>query len=120
MHDVTEGGLANGLHEIAMAAQAGIEVMESEIPMFEESRSICEAFGLDPLGLIASGALLLTASTKEAEKILVRASQQGIVMTRIGCIVEGRPAVNLIGAGGKKSIPYFQRDEVVKVFDPSG
>ncbi len=117
MHDVTEGGLANGLHEIAIAARVEIVVDEARIPLFEESRIICEAFGLDPFGVIASGALLITASPFEAEKILEKASHEGVALTRIGRVCEGKPSVNLITADGKETVPYFSRDELVKIFE---
>jgi len=117
MHDVTEGGLAVGLHELAIAAQVEIEVEEAQIPVFEESRIICEAFGLDPMGVIASGALLITAAPSEAEKILERASAQGVAITRIGRVNKGKPSVNLISDGGKRPIPYFLRDELVRIFE---
>jgi len=48
MHDVTEGGLADGLHELSMAAGVEIEVERDRIPIYEESRILCEAFGLNP------------------------------------------------------------------------
>jgi hydrogenase expression/formation protein HypE len=117
MHDVTEGGLANGLHEIAVAAGVQIEVEQALIPVFEESRIICETFGLDPLGVIASGALLLTASSGEARKILQRASREGLALTRIGRVQRGRPSVNLITSRGKEPIRYFHRDEVVRILE---
>jgi len=117
MHDVTEGGLANGLHEIAMTAKVTIDVEEARIPVYEESRTICEAFGLDPLGVIGSGALLITTSPDEAKKILDRTSQDGVSIFRIGYIEKGLPSVNLITSNGKKAIPYFRRDEVVKIFE---
>ena len=117
MHDVTEGGLANGLHEIAIAAQVEIVVEKEQIPVYEESRIVCEAFGIDPLGLIASGALLFTAPPVEAEKILDRAFREGVAITRIGCIHKGMPSVNLITADGKVPAPYFYRDELVKIFE---
>lgn len=119
MHDVTEGGLANGLHEIAVAAGVQIEVEQALVPVFEESRIICETFGLDPLGVIASGALLLTASPGEARKILERASREGLALTRIGRVQRGRPSVNLITSRGKEPIRYFHRDEVVRILEDS-
>lgn len=67
---ITEGGLADGLHELSMAAGVEIEVDRDRIPIYEESRVVCDAFGLNPLGVIASGALLITAPPSETEKIL--------------------------------------------------
>jgi thiamin-phosphate kinase len=117
MHDVTEGGLANGLHEIAAAAGVEIVVEEARIPLFPETRTLCEALGIDPWGLLASGALLLTAAPEDARKILASASREGLVLTRIGSVRRGKPSVGLITSSGKKPIPHFPRDEVVKVFE---
>ncbi|MGD8982402.1 MAG: AIR synthase family protein [Desulfobacteraceae bacterium] len=116
MHDPTEGGLANGLHELAMAAGVAVEVEIEQIPVYEESRVLCEAFELNPLGVIASGALLITASPLEAEKILDRAEGQGVAMSRIGRVMgRGMPAVTMITSEGDAPLPYFDRDEVVKI-----
>jgi HAD superfamily hydrolase (TIGR01549 family) len=119
MHDVTEGGLTNGLHEIAVAAGVEIVVEKAQIPVFEESRIICEVLGLDPLGLIASGALLFTAPPVEGEKILERASREGVVITRIGRVERGRPSVSLITAEGREPVSHFCRDELAKAFEGS-
>src|SRR5207245_344 len=60
MHDPTEGGLATACWELAQAAGVGLRVDRERVPVLAEGRRLCEAFGLDPLGTIASGALLLT------------------------------------------------------------
>ena len=117
MHDVTEGGLANGLHEIAMAAKAEVVVEKARIPVYEESRQICEAFNLDPLGVIGSGALLITAPPGETDKILDQTAQEGVPISRIGRIEKGPASVHMISSTGKTSIPYFRRDEVLKIFE---
>jgi len=117
MHDITEGGLVNGLHEISMAAGVEIEVEEDRIPIYEESRVICEAFGLNPLGVIGSGSLLITASPLESEKILDRASRDGVAVTRVGRVkAVGTPSVIMVTSEGYETAPYFDRDEVVKIF----
>ena len=117
MHDVTEGGLADGLHELSMAAGVEIEVERDRIPIYEESRVLCEAFGLDPMGVIGSGALLITASPPETEKILDHARQHGVTMTMIGRVkTAGSPSVTMVTSKGYEPVPYFERDEVVKIF----
>jgi hydrogenase expression/formation protein HypE len=117
MHDITEGGLANGLYELSEAAGAEIEVDREHIPLYEESQAVCEAFGLDPMGVIASGALLITASPSEAEKVLESAHRQGLTITRIGCVkAVGSPSVKMVSPAGPEPAPYFDRDEVVKIF----
>jgi len=117
MHDITEGGLVNGLHEISMAAGVELEVETNRIPIYEESTIICEAFGLNPLGVIGSGSLLITASPPESEKILDRASRDGVAITRVGRVkAAGAPSVTIVTSKGYETAPYFDRDEVVKIF----
>jgi hydrogenase expression/formation protein HypE len=116
MHDPTEGGLANGLYEMAMAAGVAVEVEIDRIPVYEESRVLCEAFELNPLGVIASGALLISASPPDAEKILDRADGQGVAISRIGRVTaRGKPSVTMITPEGDAPLPYFDRDETLRI-----
>ncbi len=59
MHDPTEGGLKTGLWEMAYASGIGMKIEKKKIPILEETEAVCRLYGLDPLGLLASGALLL-------------------------------------------------------------
>ena len=77
MHDPTEGGLINGILEMAMASHKEIEVDLEKVPIYRESRILCGVYGLNPLGVIASGALLLTISPSDLsplERAFKRAS----------------------------------------------
>jgi hydrogenase expression/formation protein HypE len=117
MHDITEGGLANGLYELSMAAGVKIVVEKDHIPVYAESQILCEAFDLNPLGVIGSGALLITASPPRAERILETVQEQGITMTRIGHIDTATPPlVTMVTPNGYEPVPYFERDEVAKIF----
>lgn len=69
MHDPTEGGIAGGLHEMADAASLGFKVFEERIPVAKETLAVCNAFGIDPLYLIASGSLLIAAKKESEGKI---------------------------------------------------
>ena len=65
MHDPTEGGLINGIIEMALASQKEIEVDLEKVLIYDASRILCQEYGLNPLGVIASGALLLTISPSD-------------------------------------------------------
>ncbi|MFW6115306.1 MAG: AIR synthase family protein [Thermodesulfobacteriota bacterium] len=120
MHDPTEGGLANGLHELAIAAGVRIEVNKDAIPIYEESATLCKAFHLDPMGVIASGSLLISASPAEAEKISRSALANGIPIAEIGSVKSyGSPSVAQVSSEGVEPVPYFERDEIVKVLTDS-
>ncbi|MFQ6111503.1 MAG: AIR synthase family protein, partial [Nitrospinota bacterium] len=55
MHDPTEGGLATGVHELALASGVGALIQRERVPVLPEGEAFCSHFGLDPLGVIASG-----------------------------------------------------------------
>ncbi|MCP4541090.1 MAG: hydrogenase expression protein [Chloroflexi bacterium] len=117
MHDPTEGGLATGLWELAAAANVGLVVDESAIPILPETQTLCTRLGLDPLGLIASGALLLAVAAKDAATILSALENAGIAATRIGVVVEREPIVVLQSATSERPFPRFERDEIARLFE---
>jgi len=70
MHDPTEGGVAGGIHEVADAGNVGVKVFERKIPVAVETSEICSFFKIDPLQLIGSGALLISAEPDSADRIV--------------------------------------------------
>jgi hydrogenase maturation factor len=84
MHDPTEGGILNGIHEMADAAGLGVRVFEEKITIEPETAKICRYFEIDPLQLISSGALLIAAHPKNANKIIERLRQERIYADVIG------------------------------------
>jgi hydrogenase maturation factor len=105
MHDPTEGGVVTALEEIAEAAGCGLRIDLDAIPVLEESRRIAQALGLDPLGLLASGALLAALAPEAVEEALARLAQAGIPAAVIGRVTspdEGSP------------LPRFARDELAR------
>jgi len=90
MHDPTEGGVLGGLHEIADASKVGFAIQEEKIRKMisEETRKICEILQIDPLCLIGSGALLITAKPEKAEQIVNTLNDKGIFAEIIGHILD--------------------------------
>jgi len=116
MHDPTEGGLANGLYELAWAAEVGLSVDLEAIRIYPETQVLCREFYLDPMGVIASGALLLTLSPEETSALLERFAREGIEATPIGKITTRENGIRAKDARGERDLPYFERDEIAKIF----
>ena len=70
LHDPTEGGLATALWEVAHAAGVGLAVEEGSIPVLPECAEVCQALDLSPLGLLASGALLVTLPPEDVPRLV--------------------------------------------------
>ena len=114
LHDVTEGGLATGLREVAQASGLGLAVEEGSIPVLPQCRAVCEALGLDPLGLLASGALVVTLPAGEVPALLAALEKQSIDGWEIGQMLAPEEGLLLIGYQGETPLPYFPRDELAR------
>jgi len=117
MHDPTEGGLATGLWELAAASGCGLEVERDAIPILLETRKLCDRLDLDPLGLIASGSLLLAVDPADAQNIVAALQNAGIYAAIVGRVVEDRTRVVLLGADDELPMPQFARDEIAQLFE---
>ncbi len=84
MHDPTEGGILNGIHEMADAAGLGVRVFEEKITIEPETAKICRFYEIDPLQLISSGALLIAADPQATNKIIDSLGQEHIYADVIG------------------------------------
>jgi len=84
MHDPTEGGILNGVHELADAANLGVRIYEDKITVEPETAKICRFYEIDPLQLIASGALLVAADPQAADKIVDSLCREHVYADVIG------------------------------------
>lgn len=114
MHDPTEGGIATGLWEMAEAAGVGLSISRPFIPIAPEARGICIAFGLDPLGLIASGSLLIGCAAADAEAIVRALDEAAIVSSIIGRAVPAPDGVTLTTGRETVEMPRFDQDELTR------
>ncbi|MBI5588283.1 MAG: hydrogenase expression/formation protein [Deltaproteobacteria bacterium] len=115
MHDPTEGGLSTGLYEIALASDCGI-IIERAIPLFPETKRLCSHFGLDPMGCIASGALVLTVAMKDTQKVLRGLKKAHIPAWRIGRVTGKKEGLRVAGKKRTSPLKLFERDELTRLF----
>ena len=120
MHDPTEGGLATGLKELADAAGVGMRVEMDQIPVLPETALLCEKLKLHPLGLLASGAMLIAVAPKDSEKVIQALEKEGISAAVIAQVWEREKGVKLAERGKVTALPAFGRDEVARLFEGSG
>ncbi|PIQ44275.1 MAG: hydrogenase expression protein [Gammaproteobacteria bacterium CG11_big_fil_rev_8_21_14_0_20_46_22] len=111
LHDPTEGGLATALHELADVAQCGLEIDEQAIPVLSETRQLSDCLGFDPLGLIASGCLLIVC--REDKVADIQALFQGELLVEIGVLTESSKR-SLIKGKTRRALPRFDQDEIAR------
>jgi hydrogenase maturation factor len=115
MHDPTEGGLSAALYELSAASGCSITVDEDLIRVLPESRALCGHFGIDPLGAISSGALLISAPEGRAAKITGALREAGVPSAIIGRVGAKGRSVRMTTGGKSKKLNYFERDELTKI-----
>jgi hydrogenase maturation factor len=120
MHDPTEGGLATGLRELADAAGVGMRVEMDQIPVLPETALLCQKLKLAPLGLLASGALLIAVGAKDSARVIRALEGHGISSAVIAKVWAREEGVKLAQRGEIIDLPAFARDEVARLFERGG
>jgi hydrogenase maturation factor len=117
MHDPTEGGLSTGLFELVGPAGLGLRVIREHIPVFSETDTICHALALDPLKLLASGALLLAVAPDSVDSVLTAIEATGVPVVVIG---EARPSsegITIMTKGTVEPLTPAVQDEIARAFE---
>jgi hydrogenase expression/formation protein HypE len=94
LRDLTRGGLASALNEIAQAARLRMLIREELIPVREDVHAACEMLGLDPLLVACEGRFVAFVPSKDVGRALA--------------ILNGRPsdtAAVCIGEVGSQAPP---------------
>ena len=121
MHDPTEGGILNGIWEMAEASNKGVIIFKEKIMIARETKILCKALEIDSLKILGSGALLIAVKQKDAKKIVSAIIDKGIKASIIGEITplkKGRWIVDKEGTR-EKILPITQ-DHVYKILDRYG
>ena len=116
MHDPTEGGVATGLWELADASGCGLEVELAAIAVTPLTAAACAAFGLDPLGTIASGGLLATAAPENVDALQGLWQEMGRQVQPIGRVLPAGEGVYGLRDGRRVALERFDADEIVKLW----
>jgi hydrogenase maturation factor len=117
MHDPTEGGLATGLYEMARASGVGMLIYGDKIDLLPDSERLCAEYGLDPLGTITSGSLVLAADPENSKKVLEAYHSSGIRAAAIGRVEERDFGLKILKDGKRKDLTWSEKDEITKIFE---
>lgn len=117
--DLTRGGLASALNEMAQAAGCGIEIAEEALQMRPEVAGMCEILGLDPLYLANEGRVVVFVPEDEVEAALgaMRARPEGAGAAVIGRVVAG-PAGQVrmrTGFGGARIVDMLVGEQLPRI-----
>ncbi len=113
MHDLTEGGLAAGLHEVAAASGVRLRLGSGGPLWFDAGVAVCRALGADPWATLASGSLLAAFDPAAAAGAVETLRSAGHAASAIAVAEQGT------GVYGDDGLPlgWPERDEVARVLE---
>jgi len=119
MRDVTRGGLATVLNEIADSSNTTINLKEDSIPVDPEVKSFCDILGLDPLYMANEGKLVCFVAQEDAEKVLniIKSSKYGEKAAIIAEVLkrENVPVTVTTRIGGKRILNILQGEGLPRI-----
>jgi hydrogenase expression/formation protein HypE len=101
LRDLTRGGLAAALCELAATAGLGVEFEERLVPVSESVRAACEFLGLDPLQVANEGTLVAFVRPDRADEVLeaMRRNSEGRGSVAVGRVVEDHSGIVVARTG---------------------
>lgn len=106
MRDMTRGGMATVMNEIAEEAGLGIEVDEKSVPINPDVAKFSEILGLDPIYMANEGKALFVCAPEDAEALVgaLRRNKYGASAAVVGRVTESNPGKVILKTliGGKR------------------
>jgi hydrogenase expression/formation protein HypE len=119
LRDATRGGVATILNEIATAAQAGIVVNESDMPVRAEVRGASELLGIDPMYVACEGRMVVVVDGTQADRALaaLRAHPLGEQAAIIGRVTAEPPGIVQLKTafGGTRIVDLLVGDPLPRI-----
>ena len=91
LRDLTRGGLASALVEVAEAARLAVSLEERSIPACAEVTAACELLGLDPLHVANEGRFIAFVAPEDAHRAIALLQRHAVTSAAvmIGKVVGG-------------------------------
>ena len=119
LRDLTRGGLASALVEIAEAAGLEIALDERAIPVREEVRAVCELLGLDPIYVANEGRFVAFVAPADAERALgvLRAYEPSRGACAIGSVQAGAAGRVVMKStiGGRRIVDMLSGEQLPRI-----
>jgi len=119
LRDLTRGGLASALNEIAEAGQVGIRVEEAAVPVSEAVQGACEILGLDPLYVANEGRFVAFVPQGDAERAVEVLQRLPVSAgaARIGAVTEGPRGVVALESriGGHRVLDMLSGEQLPRI-----
>ncbi len=119
LRDLTRGGLATALIELADGAPWGIQIQEEAIEVTDAVRGACELLGLDPLYVANEGRFVAFVAPECAEQAIAFLNQcdPSLHPAVVGSVIDDSPGtVDLVHALGRsRPLDLFSGEQMPRI-----
>jgi len=118
MRDPTRAGLAGVMYELAQQAAVSVRLEETEIPVRESVKMVCEMLGYDPYYLACEGRVVAIVAEKQADELAARWRElpSGSGTALIGRVEEGPSRVVLeTEIAGQRVLDDLEEDPLPRI-----
>ena len=118
MRDPTRAGLAGVMYEVAQHAGVTVRLRETDIPVRDSVKMVCEMLGYDPYYLACEGRAVAIIAEEQAEALVTnwREYPSGEGATLIGRIEEGAPRIVLeTEIAGERLLDDLEEDPLPRI-----
>ena len=119
LRDLTRGGLATVLNEIALTADVGIVIDEARLPVRPEVNGACEILGIDPLYVANEGKLMAVVAPEAAAAAFaaLASHELGINTEVVGHVREEQPGLVVLETafGGRRVVDMLVGDPLPRI-----
>jgi hydrogenase expression/formation protein HypE len=119
LRDLTRGGLASALNEIAKVRGISMQVNEAAVPVLEPVRGACELLGLDPLYVANEGRFVAFVPAPQADRALsaLRRCEVSGGSVRIGDVIASDPPMVTLRSriGGNRILDMLSGEQLPRI-----
>lgn len=121
LRDITRGGLATVVNEIAASSGVGMVLRENDLPVDPPVAAFCDILGLDPLYMANEGKFLCVVEAADADRALalIREDPLGSKAAIIGEVtpaaVDKPPVVAATRYGGQRTVDILYGEGLPRI-----
>ncbi len=117
MRDITRGGLATVLWEVAKQQKLSAVIDEKNLPISRQVKGLCSILGLDALYMGNEGNMLMAVPHEQAEHAIeiIRAAAYGKNAAQIGTLQDGSGVILTTKIGGKRNIGPLSGESLPRI-----
>ncbi|MGB3615435.1 MAG: hydrogenase expression/formation protein HypE [Elainellaceae cyanobacterium] len=117
LRDLTRGGLASALNEIALSSHLAMQIDSEAIAVHPQVQGACELLGLDPLYVANEGRFVAFVPASDAEVALVRLQRRHASAQIIGYVTE-KPAAQVTihsSIGPQRILDFLSGEQLPRI-----